>query len=268
MKTLTRTVLNATFTLSILLLPTCYAASYKEIFQQFQAQNEGYAEYKIQTIKHMSNNAIHSSVAASGDVDGDGLDEVIFEIHKNNDKRIVVMKGLENGQFQTLLINQAMTRADIFLTLKINTGRSSFIVSSHSAGILGIIDENEQDSKKTVEFGLSGTNLPIKKLTYGPFWLTSNDSLSPSPSYTYNFDKSCYTRAWSTVEKNTKSKLDTLEGKTERGKLSLKNNNTIYMNNDTDPFSTNDPLGVVPAVLAGEINTTPNEQSDNSWSCY
>lgn len=257
MQTLTRTVLNTTFTLSILLLPTCYAASYKEIFQQFQAQNEGYAEYKVQTVKHMSNNAIYSSVAASGDVDSDGLKDVIFAIYKTDDKRksthrTVVMKGLENDQFQTLLVNKHMVSADflISLDLRINEGRS-FSVSIKSTGFPL---QDEAGWTKKVEFGLSGVKLPIKRLFY------ISPSLSQSASvrhaYTYNFDKSCYVREWNDSGH-----------KTETGKLSLKDTNTFYMNNNTDPFGTNDQEGLVPVAIEGNISTTPDLSTSKLWDC-
>lgn len=268
MKTLIRIMLSS---VSILMLPDCFAASYEEILQQFQKENRAYSSYELLTRKH-PDTGLSEFVAGRGDVDGDGLEEVVFAIQEKNDKdrasqRIVILKGLENKQFKTLLINQPMAGegllAGSYYTLYIDKERARFSVSSHSGGFML---QAGPGSTKTVEFGLSGTKLPIKKLSYSSPWRT--ESAVPAHSYTYSFDKLCYVQEWEAIEYNPELKEGELVGKIETGRLSLVDNkNALYIDNNTDPFSTNDKNNVVPAVIDGRITKTPDQSPGNSWEC-
>lgn len=266
MKTLTWTVISSSLIPSLLILPTSFAADYDDSFRQFQAQNKAYADHKLLTTIHPHTKATHF-FADRGDVDGDGLDDVIFTIYKGNEKdqsthRVVVLKGLKNNQYQTLLINRPMANSGDYLTFNINAGQS-FSVSSNSGGF---VLQDGPGSTRTVEFGLSGTTLPIKKLSYSSPWRI--ESAAPPHSYTYHLGKSCYVWEWEALEYNAELKLEDMVAKAETGKFSLKNTHKLLMSNDTDPFSTKDQHGVIPVVLDGKINTIPDQSPSRSWECY
>lgn len=260
MKALTRIVYSATFIFTTLILPTCFAASYEEIFQQFQTQNKDYSSHELMTTTYPGTKYKYF-VAERGDVDGDGLDEIIFGMRKKGveDKtthRLVVLKGLKNKDFKVLLINQPMAEVNDFMTVRINE-EGSFVVSSHFDGM---VLSNAPGSTKDIEFGLSGEKMAIQRLSFSSPW--RSESGSPQHSYTYNFDKSCYATDWEAIED------DYPVGKSETGKLNLKNNSSLYVDNTTDAFNTKDERDVIPVVLEGKISTTPDQSAILSRECY
>lgn len=250
------------FVLIMCLLPSqLLAASYTEVFEQFKKTNSEFSSYEL-IEKSQSTDSTGEFVAAKGDVDHDGYEDVIFGIQdatsgKKQSKRVVVMSGRANGLFRTILVNQPIAEEGDYFTVQVinvcckRTVQRRFLIGVHSGGFTA---QKRPENSRYIELTLKQKVLFIDYLLYMSPWRAELEL--PNHAYLYDFQNRTYEEEWEVLQYNKNTDVKERVGRRERGTFKLQDeHSTLYLKDGTDPFK---------AVVVGEKNITPQMISEHT----
>lgn len=171
---------------------------------------------------------------AIGDANKDKIDDVMFYITPTKNPKstpyLVIMKGLGNNKFKTLVINNNILDTSWAI---LNIMDNSYSIT-HLAG--GYVTSGDAAQFWIVELEPTLNNqLVINEVSYSSYW--ESESGIPANGYLYNFKKKYYSESWRDMDYIPEIKDSGWVSKTDEGKFILKNGQKyLYFTSTTNPF--------------------------------
>lgn len=172
---------------------------------------------------------------AIGDANKDKIEDVMFYITSTNNPKsqsyLVLMKGLGNNKFKTLVINSNILSTSNWINLHIMDNSYSITLGGG-----GYADGDGPAEFSTIILKpFKNDPLIIKEISFHSYWET--ESATPNRNYEYDFSKYTYSESWGEIDYIPELKDRDWVTKTDEGKFTLKNGQKyLYFRSTTNPF--------------------------------